>query len=567
MEALHTHTHTHIMTGVLVDELAFPLDTCMMNPVYSDVSSGGATVLGSEDVKSFGMGKESSGGLGGEGFGGGSMLEYMRKQRWEGGKVYERSMSNLGEVGRDMEGTLEMAGGIQMFSNSFKGGSSMAMVMGSADITMNALQKFLPSNNDGDFCKWLAETIGNQQETSTDEDIYSCDEFRMYEFKVRRCMRGRSHDWTECPFAHPGEKARRRDPRRFLYSGSACPDFRKGSCRRGDSCEFAHGVFECWLHPSRYRTQICKDGKQCKRRVCFFAHSASQLRLFPQSSPHVYHSKISSVDASRLSHAFDDFSVFDEPCSKNVHHHQLNLCSKLAMANFCASSQLSSPTSTLVGHTHSPPPLSPPLSPSESPPNSPSCWNNAFSRRISCLSASPTPLDPHFPFSQFQPSTIASAQNNCGFLSVPHGPSPLSSNSAANRRHFERLGSMPPVSIPPHHTEAFDEQNASNEVHSTQDVNNLIASLQQLEMRHADEGNSQWSSKLPAHFSRSVPSTPNSRWAGQVEQWDVKTAAEPSFQRVESGRELRAKIYGKLGKDTSLESESPDLGWVNELVK
>lgn len=40
-------------------------------------------------------------------------------------------------------------------------------------------------------------------------DIYSCDQFRMYEFKVRRCMRGRSHDWTECPFAHPGEKARR----------------------------------------------------------------------------------------------------------------------------------------------------------------------------------------------------------------------------------------------------------------------------------------------------------------------------------------------------------------------
>ena len=38
-------------------------------------------------------------------------------------------------------------------------------------------------------------------------------------------------DWTECPFAHPGEKARRRDPRRFHYSGTACPDFREGSCR------------------------------------------------------------------------------------------------------------------------------------------------------------------------------------------------------------------------------------------------------------------------------------------------------------------------------------------------
>ena len=29
-----------------------------------------------------------------------------------------------------------------------------------------------------------------------------------------------------------------------------------GTCRRGDACPFAHGVFECWLHPSRYRTQV-----------------------------------------------------------------------------------------------------------------------------------------------------------------------------------------------------------------------------------------------------------------------------------------------------------------------
>lgn len=45
-------------------------------------------------------------------------------------------------------------------------------------------------------------------------EAYSSDEFRMYEFKVRRCVRTRTHDWTDCPFAHPGEKARRRDPHR-----------------------------------------------------------------------------------------------------------------------------------------------------------------------------------------------------------------------------------------------------------------------------------------------------------------------------------------------------------------
>ncbi|XP_057978663.1 zinc finger CCCH domain-containing protein 30-like [Malania oleifera] len=108
--------------------------------------------------------------------------------------------------------------------------------------------------------------------------IYSTDEFRMFSFKVRPCSRAYSHDWTECPFVHPGENARRRDPRKYHYSCVPCPDFRKGACRRGDLCEYAHGVFECWLHPAQYRTRLCKDGTSCMRRVCFFAHTTEELR-------------------------------------------------------------------------------------------------------------------------------------------------------------------------------------------------------------------------------------------------------------------------------------------------
>ena len=107
---------------------------------------------------------------------------------------------------------------------------------------------------------------------------YSTDEFRINCFKVLKCTKSRAHDWTECPFVHPGEKARRRSPQKFSYSSTACPDFRKGVCRRGDLCGFSHGVFECWLHPARYRTQMCKDGPLCTRRVCFFAHTVSELR-------------------------------------------------------------------------------------------------------------------------------------------------------------------------------------------------------------------------------------------------------------------------------------------------
>ena len=108
--------------------------------------------------------------------------------------------------------------------------------------------------------------------------IYGTDEFRMYTFKVKPCSRAYSHDWTECPFVHPGENARRRDPRKYHYSCVPCPEFRKGSCSKGDACEYAHGIFECWLHPAQYRTRLCKDETACTRRVCFFAHTQEELR-------------------------------------------------------------------------------------------------------------------------------------------------------------------------------------------------------------------------------------------------------------------------------------------------
>ncbi|KAL3645958.1 hypothetical protein CASFOL_011138 [Castilleja foliolosa] len=142
-----------------------------------------------------------------------------------------------------------------------------------------ALQRYLPSNRDDVVKKEDIE--GDADEFDVPVDAFSCDDFRMFEFKVKKCAIARSHDWTECPFAHPGEKARRRDPQRYHYSGSACPDFRSGECVRGDACEYAHGVFEAWLHPARYRTQPCKEGTHCRRRVCFFAHTPEQLRILP----------------------------------------------------------------------------------------------------------------------------------------------------------------------------------------------------------------------------------------------------------------------------------------------
>lgn len=139
--------------------------------------------------------------------------------------------------------------------------------------------------------------------------IYNTDEFRMYTFKIKPCSRAYSHDWTECPFVHPGENARRRDPRKYHYSCVPCPEFRKGSCRQGDACEYAHGIFECWLHPAQYRTRLCKDEVGCNRKVCFFAHKPEELRpLHPSTgsallSPRSlsFSSDISSISPFSLS--------------------------------------------------------------------------------------------------------------------------------------------------------------------------------------------------------------------------------------------------------------------------
>ncbi|KAL6769576.1 CGL112 [Auxenochlorella protothecoides x Auxenochlorella symbiontica] len=145
------------------------------------------------------------------------------------------------------------------------------------------------------------QDLGFDRAFDINDPCFSTDQFRMYEFKIKRCPRARPHDWTGCPFAHPGEKAKRRCPKRYRYSGTACPQFRReGSCVRGDACPYAHGIFECWLHPTRYRTQMCTDGPRCQRRVCFFAHLEGEVRLPEGNAPLLSAELQSSLAAEAL---------------------------------------------------------------------------------------------------------------------------------------------------------------------------------------------------------------------------------------------------------------------------
>ncbi|KAJ6718060.1 ZINC FINGER CCCH DOMAIN-CONTAINING PROTEIN 29 [Salix purpurea] len=185
------------------------------------------------------------------------------------------------------------------------------------------------------------------------DGIYGTDEFRMYSFKVKPCSRAYSHDWTECPFVHPGENARRRDPKKYPYSCVPCPEFRKGTCQKGDYCEYAHGVFESWLHPAQYRTRLCKDETGCARKVCFFAHKPEELRP-------VYAATGSAMPSPRSTSSAVDMATL----------------SSLALG----SSSLSLPGAST-------PPMSP-LAAASSSPKSGGLWQNKVSLTPTCSAAS-----------------------------------------------------------------------------------------------------------------------------------------------------------------------------------
>ncbi|KAE8697027.1 zinc finger CCCH domain-containing protein 66-like isoform X2 [Hibiscus syriacus] len=83
-------------------------------------------------------------------------------------------------------------------------------------------------------------------------EIYGTDEFRMYTFKIQPCSREYSHDWTECPFVHPGENARSVILENISMVASTISNFVRG--------------------------RASKDETNCTRNVCFFAHKPEKLR-------------------------------------------------------------------------------------------------------------------------------------------------------------------------------------------------------------------------------------------------------------------------------------------------
>lgn len=141
------------------------------------------------------------------------------------------------------------------------------------------------------------ESLDDTASDPSNPDMVNKAWFYMFGYKVIACPKAYSHDWGACPYAHQNESARRRDPQLFDYSSCICPNTSKGECPHGTSCRYAHTLFEYWLHPARFRTQMCKAGGNCRRALCFFAHSAAELRM-PNRSAGWAHSRSSNASAS-----------------------------------------------------------------------------------------------------------------------------------------------------------------------------------------------------------------------------------------------------------------------------
>lgn len=78
--------------------------------------------------------------------------------------------------------------------------------------------------------------------------------------QVKRCPLALAHSWSQCPFAHAGERATRRDPLKFQYSATMCPDYKKASChacltrcnQHAPSVMELQQLFQCSLVPQQH---------------------------------------------------------------------------------------------------------------------------------------------------------------------------------------------------------------------------------------------------------------------------------------------------------------------------
>ncbi|CAK7331030.1 unnamed protein product [Dovyalis caffra] len=390
--------------------------------------------------------------------------------------------------------------------------------------------------------------------------VYASDEFRMFSFKIRPCSRAYAHDWTECPFVHPGENARRRDPRKFHYSCVPCPDHRKGTCRRGDLCEYAHGIFECWLHPTQYKTRLCKEGRSCKRRVCFFAHTSDErrpLNMFTGAA--VSSSKVDAMDFAAASNLSPSSPSAFSPTSPSTFPPLKHLSSKnphssvpwpqQTILNVHNSLQASRLRSSLSARDISPEELN-------------GSWDFGLQQHLP-LNDPSSLAQPYYSGSCTNPFSSSNTLNHSNLDQI------FSAN-VSSPRHAEQLGGAAVVFSPTCPPSALNQLQ--------QHQQSMVSPMQGMSP-YINDPLSSIGFQLSAHVRREkmlqkLQSSILSKNFGSKPSYDLGSSGTNSWSIREAekrnvDRFVQADVMGQLHTSCSIEhdGEEPDVSWVHSVLK
>uniref|UniRef100_A0A8C7ZGR6 Unk like zinc finger n=1 Tax=Oryzias sinensis TaxID=183150 RepID=A0A8C7ZGR6_9TELE len=126
------------------------------------------------------------------------------------------------------------------------------------------------------------------EKTLTEDPRWQDTNFVLANYKTDQCTKPPRlcRQGYACPHYH-NSRDRRRNPRKFKYRSTPCPNVKHGDewgepskCDSGDSCQYCHSRTEQQFHPEIYKSTKCNDMRQtgyCPRGpFCAFAHVESK---------------------------------------------------------------------------------------------------------------------------------------------------------------------------------------------------------------------------------------------------------------------------------------------------
>uniref|UniRef100_A0A8D0CP51 Unk like zinc finger n=1 Tax=Sander lucioperca TaxID=283035 RepID=A0A8D0CP51_SANLU len=129
------------------------------------------------------------------------------------------------------------------------------------------------------------------EKTLTEDPRWQDTNFVLANYKTDQCTKPPRlcRQGYACPHYH-NSRDRRRNPRKFKYRSTPCPNVKHGDewgepskCDSGDSCQYCHSRTEQQFHPEIYKSTKCNDMRQtgyCPRGpFCAFAHVESKSKF------------------------------------------------------------------------------------------------------------------------------------------------------------------------------------------------------------------------------------------------------------------------------------------------